>query len=86
MDEVVQLRLVELLEHPGLELTLEKIGRRHHDVIARLAGQELGFQRVVGIEGIVSDLDAGFPGEGFDHRRLDVVRPVVDVERARLAR
>ena len=65
--EIGQLRLVELLEHAGLDLALEEIGGRHHDVVAGFAGEQLGLQRLVGIEGVVADLDAGFLGEGLDH-------------------
>ena len=78
--EVRELRLVELLEHAGLDLALEEIGRRHHHVVARFAGEELGFQRLVGVEGVVADLDAGCLAEGLDHGRLNIVRPVVDVD------
>ena len=82
IGEVRQLRLVELLENAGLDLALEEIGGRHHHVVAGFAGQQLGLQRVVGIEGVVADLDAGLLGEILEHRRSDVVRPVVDVDDA----
>ena len=67
--EIGQLRLVELLEHAGLDLALQEIGGRHHHVVAGLAGEQLGLQRVVGIEGVVVDLDAGLLGEVLDHAR-----------------
>ena len=79
IDEVRQLRLVELLEHPGLDLSLEEIGGRHHHVVTGFAGQQLGLQRIVGIEGVVADPDSGLPGEIFEHARRDIVRPIVDV-------
>ena len=80
IGEVRKLRLVELLEHPGLDLTLEEIGGRHHHVVAGLAGEQLGFQRIVGIEGVVADPDSGLLGEIFEHARRDIVRPIVDVD------
>ncbi len=84
--EVLELRLVELLEYAGLDLPLQEIGGRHHHVVAGLSGEELGLQRLIGVERVVPDLDAGFLAERFDHRRLDIVRPVVDVDRALLGR
>ena len=81
--EIRQLALVELLEHAGLDLALEEIGGRHHHVVAGLAGEQLGLQHLVGVERVVADLDAGLLGEVLEHRRLDVVRPVVDVDGAR---
>ena len=80
IDQVRQLALVELLKDPGLDLALEEKAGRHHHVIAGLAGQQLGLQRIVGIEGVVAHLDAGLLGEILDHGRLDIVRPIVDVD------
>ena len=54
--------------------------RRHHHVVARAAGQQLGLDDLVGVEDVVDDLDPGLLGELFDDRRIDVVRPVVDVD------
>jgi hypothetical protein len=83
--EIAEFRLIELLEHAGADLALQEIGSRRHHVVTRPPGEKLGFQRFVGIEGVVLDRDAGFFAERLDHRRFDVVRPVVDVDRARLA-
>ena len=83
--EVRQFRFVELLEHAGLDLALQEIRGRHHHVVARFAGEQLRLQGLVGVEGVVADLDAGLLGERLDHRRFDIVRPVVDVDRAGLA-
>jgi hypothetical protein len=55
-------------------------GRRHHDVVAGVAGQQLGLQHLVGVEHVVIDLDAVLLLEILDHGRVDVVGPVVDVE------
>ena len=57
-----------------------KLAGRHHDVVARAAGQQLGLEDLVGVEHVVDDLDAGLLGELLDDRRIDVVRPVVDVD------
>ena len=59
---------------------VRKFARRHDDVIAAAAGQQLGLQDFVGIEDVVDDLDAGFLGEIGNDRLVDVVRPVVDVD------
>ena len=82
VSEIGQFRLVELSENAGLDLAREKIGGRHHDVVAGLAGQKLRLQRVVGIERVVADLDAGFLGEFIEHRRVLIVRPIVVIDDA----
>ena len=82
IDEVRQLRLVELLEHACLDLARQEVGGRHDDVVAAAAGEQLGLQDFVGIEDVVDDLDAGFLGEILDDRLVDVIRPVVDVDDA----
>src|SRR3546814_7594216 len=61
--EVRQLRLVELLEHAGLDLAREEAAGRHHDVVAGAARQQLGLEDLVGIEDVVDDADAGFRSE-----------------------
>ena len=78
--QVGELRPVELLEHAGLDLPLEEGGRWHDDVVARAPGEQLGFQHFVGVEDVVLDRDAGLFREVIDDRRVDVIRPVVDVE------
>ena len=86
VHDIGQLALVELLEHAGLDLALQEIGGRHHHVVARLAGEQLGLQRLVGVEGVVDHLDAGARGEQLEHGRVDIVRPVVDIDHAVLRR
>ncbi len=80
VGEVRQLRLVELPEYARLDLALEEVGARHHDVVARVAGEQLGLEHLVAVEHVVADLDPGLLLEVLDHGRVDVVRPVVDVE------
>jgi hypothetical protein len=70
------------LEYASLDLPLEKIGRGHHHVVAGFAGQKLGLQRIVGIEGVVANLDSRLLGEVFDHGRSDVVGPIIDIDDA----
>ncbi len=81
-----QLALVELLEQACLDLPLQKIGGRHHEVVAGLAGEQLHLQRVVGIEGVVAQLDAGLLAEGCQHGRIDIIRPVEHIQHALLLR
>jgi hypothetical protein len=57
--EVRQLRLVERQIDAGLDLTLEIGGRGHDDVEAAAAREQLGLQRLVGIEIGDVHLDAG---------------------------
>src|SRR5262249_29885295 len=80
--EVRQLRLVELLENACLDLTFEKISRRHDHVVAGFAGQKFGLQRIVGVEGVVANLDSGLFAEVLDDARSDIVGPIVDVDDA----
>ena len=84
VGEVRQLRLVELLENVGRDLALQEIGGGNDDVIAGFAGEQPGLQRLVGVERVVDDLDAGFPGEVLQHPGRHVVRPVVEIDGALL--
>jgi hypothetical protein len=71
---------VELLKHTDGEQTAQHRRARHHDVVAGFSGEQFRFDDLVGIERVVADLDAGFPGEVFQHLRVDIVRPVIDVD------
>ncbi|MNN01831.1 hypothetical protein D3C81_1144590 [compost metagenome] len=77
---VGQLGLVQLLVDAGLDLLGEEVVGRHHDVVARLAGQQLGFQGLVAVVDVVDHLDAGLLLELLHGLRRDVVGPVVDVQ------
>ncbi len=77
---VRDLRLVELLEDAGLDLARQEVGGGHDEVVARVAGEQLGLQDVVAVVDIVDDLDAGLLGEALQDRRVDIVRPVVDLD------
>ena len=52
----------------------------HHDVVAGMAGQQLGLQRLQAVVHVVVDRDAGFLAESLQRRGIDVVGPVVDVQ------
>jgi hypothetical protein len=80
IDEVRQLGFVERKEYARLDLPLEEIGARHDDVVAGTAGEQLRLERVVGVEDVVADLDSGLAGEVLEHGRLNVVRPVIDID------
>ena len=85
IGEVRQLRLVELQKDLCRDLALQEIAGGHDDVVARFARQQPRLQRLVGVERVVDHLDAGFPGEVFQHPRRHVVRPVVEIDRALLS-
>ncbi|MOA19628.1 hypothetical protein D3C78_1400250 [compost metagenome] len=76
---VGQLRLVELLECPGLDLFAQEVVGRHDHVITGTPGQQLAFQGFIGIKHVIHRLDArGF----FEVRQgvfADVVRPVINM-------
>ncbi len=52
-----------------------------HDVVASAAAKHLGLEHLVGIEGVIGDLDPGLLGELGEQFRIDVVGPVVDPQR-----
>jgi hypothetical protein len=75
---VRQLGAVDRLEYAGLDLPAQELHRRHHQVIARAAGEQLGLEHFVAVEDVVGDLDAGLLFELRDGVLGDVIRPVVD--------
>ena len=65
------------LDQPGKA----RLVARHHDVVAGVAGEQLGLQRFQAVVDIVIHLDAGFLLESSPQRRgVDVVGPVVNVQ------
>src|SRR4029078_7759299 len=53
------------------------------DVAAGFSGEKLGFERLVCVKGVVLFLYAGFLREVLYGLRVNIVRPVVDVDHAR---
>src|SRR5262245_47322677 len=84
--KVLEFAFVELLENTTLYLPLKKVSGGHHDIVAGFAGKQLRLERFIGIESIVLDLDAGFLCEVVEDFRLDVIRPVVDIDYALVLR
>ena len=80
IGEVRKLRLVELLEDICLDLALQEVGGGNHDVVARFARHQARFQRLVGVECIVDDVDAGFLGEMLQHVGRHIVRRIVEID------
>jgi hypothetical protein len=81
--EVVVVRqgcAIQLAEYARLDLALEERRRRHHDVVARVAREQLRLDDLVRIEDVVVDLDAGPRLEVRDRVLGDVVGPVVYIE------
>jgi len=78
--DVLQHRLVELLEHAGLDLTFHELRRWHDQVVTRVARQQLGLDHFIRIEDVVIDLDAVLGLEIPDRIRVNVIRPVIDIE------
>ncbi|VVM69957.1 hypothetical protein PS673_01721 [Pseudomonas fluorescens] len=76
---VRQLRLVELLECPGLDLLAEEVVRRHDHVVAGTPGQQFTFQGFVGIEDVINRLDTGLFLEIGQGGLADVVGPVINM-------
>src|SRR6185437_157458 len=67
-------------ERAGADLELEERGRRHDDIEARVAREELRLQHLVLVVNVVVDLDAVLLLEVLQYLRVDVVRPVVDID------
>ncbi|MNN13540.1 hypothetical protein D3C81_1265760 [compost metagenome] len=80
VGQVRDLRLVQRQEHTGLDLPTEEVQRRHHHVVAAVAGQQLGLDHLVTVEHIVGDLDPALLLEVRDGVFGDVVAVVVDVQ------
>jgi len=80
VGQIRNLGLVQRHEHASLDLPGQEGQRRHHHIVAGVAGHQFGLQHFVAVEHVVGHLDAGFlfeVGEGF---RRDVIGPVVDVQ------
>src|SRR5262245_4434179 len=77
--KILEFAFVELLEDTALYLPLEKVTGGHHDIVAGFAGKQLRFERFIGIESVILNLDAGFLCEIIENFWLDVIRPVVDI-------
>ena len=77
---VGQLGLVQLLVDTGLDLLGEEAVRRHDDVVAGLACQQLGFQGFVAVKNVVHHFDARLFFKVGDGVRCNVVGPVVNVQ------
>ena len=52
----------------------------YDDVVAGMAGEQLGFEHLVAVIDVVGDRDAGLLGEIRDRVGGDVVGPVIDVQ------
>ena len=77
---VLELGAVQRLEETGFGLCRAESGAGHHDVVAGVACHQLGIERLVGLKGVVVNLDAGFFLKGSNHALRNVVGPVVDIE------
>ena len=82
--QIGQFGLIERLEHASLNLARQEIGRWHDNVVTALPSQKTCFKHFVGIENIVSDVDARLVFELFDDAFIDVIRPVEDAQFLRL--
>ena len=80
-----QFALVERQIGTGFDLAPVEARRGADDVEARMADQQVRFERFVGIVQLVDDLDMGRPLELGDRVIADIVRPIVDVEHLLLA-
>jgi hypothetical protein len=67
IGQVLDLGLVQRLQQAAFDLRLGKHGTGHDDVVPRVARHQFGVQRLVGLKGVVVDLDAGFLFEGGNH-------------------
>ena len=81
---VGKLGAVQGLEKAGLDLRLREMCTGHDDVVAGLAGDQLGMQDLVVVVVVIDHLDAGFLLEILERVLGNVVRPVVDVQHLRL--
>ena len=75
-----ELAAVQGLVDAGLDLAGEEVGRRGDRVVAGVAGEQLRFQGLIRVVGVVDDADAGLGFEILYRVLADVVGPVVEVE------
>ncbi len=80
--DVRDLAEVERLDQLALAQAGHVDRRRERDVVAAVAGRDLGQHRVDGVEEVVGDLDPVRVRELLDRVLADVVRPVVDEQLA----
>jgi hypothetical protein len=81
--EIVPVRqqgLVKRTVDTRLDLATEEVSGGADHVVARIAGHHLGLERLIGVIGIVDDLDARARLEILDGALGDVIGPVVDVQ------
>ena len=77
--EIPKFAFIEFLENACLDLSFQEIGGRHHHIVTGFAGEQFCLKCLVGVEGVVLDLDAGFLGEVLENFGVDVIGPVVDI-------
>ncbi len=77
---VRQLRFIERQVHARLDLAAEEIGGCTDHVVTRVARQQAGLHRLLGIIDVVDDLDTGELLELRNGVRADEVGPVVHVQ------
>ena len=72
---------VDFLKQVFLNHALDHVVAGNDDVVARTAHRDLGIHVLVGLKRLVDDLDARLLLKQVEHFRLNVVAPVVDVDR-----
>ena len=77
---VAEAAALQRLVHPGLDEAGRIRGGMHDQVIAGLAGHQLGVHDLRGVVDVVIDPDAVFPFKIGNGGRADVIRPVVHVD------
>ena len=79
--QIGQSALVEGMIGAGPDLARhERAGRRHDDVVARMAGEQFGLEHLVAVIDVVGNADAGLFLEIGDRVGGDVIRPVVNMQ------
>ncbi|RMS55105.1 hypothetical protein ALP64_200130 [Pseudomonas syringae pv. actinidiae] len=78
---VGQLFLVERLEQALFDLPPHEVNGRKDQIVAGMASDQFGVQRLVTLIGLVSGLETGGRFEIFQGVWSNIVRPVVDIDR-----
>ena len=68
---------VQLLEGPRLDLLGQEIVGGHDQIVAGASGQQLAFQRLVGVKHVVDGLDPGLLLKVTEGGLADIIGPVV---------
>src|SRR5262245_23388056 len=82
ISKILKFGPIKFLKDPGLDLPFEEVTGRNDHVVTRFPGEKFGLECLVGIEGVVLHLYAGFLREILEDFRLDILCPFLVIDHA----